>query len=70
MKNEKVVFVVAQGLLCTRLRAVSLLSSNLVRGVHVCGHFSLSPVSKRETARNLVMYMYNDEFPSEICNPL
>ena len=44
MKNEKVVFVEAQGLLCTRLRAVSLFSSNLVRGVHVCGHFSLSPV--------------------------
>ena len=46
MKNEKVVLVVAQGLLCTRLQAVSLLLSNLVRGVHVCGHFSLSPVSK------------------------
>ena len=26
--------------------------------------FSLSPVSKRERARSLVMYMYNDEFPS------
>ena len=64
MKNEKVVFVVTQGLLCTRLRAVSLLSSNLVRGIHVCGQFSLSPVSKRETARSLVMYIYNDEFPS------
>ena len=38
MKNEKVVFVVAPGLLCTRLLAVSLLSSNLVRGVHLCGH--------------------------------
>ena len=47
MKNEKVVFVVAPGLLCTRLLAVSLLSSNLVEGVHVCGHFSLSPVSKK-----------------------
>ena len=47
MKNEKVVLVVAQGLLCTRLLAVSLLSSNLVRGVHVCGHFSLLPVSKK-----------------------
>ena len=64
MKNEKVVLVVAQGLLCTRLQAVSLLLSNLVRGVHVCGHFSLSPVSKRERARSLVMYIYNDEFPS------
>ena len=47
MNIDKVVFVVAQGLLCTRLRAVSLLSSNLVRGVHECGHFSLSPVSKK-----------------------
>ena len=47
MKNEKVVLVVAQGLLCTRLQAVSLLSSNLVKGMHVCGHFSLSPVSKK-----------------------
>ena len=51
MKNEKVVLVVAQGLLCTRLQAL-------------CGHFSLSLVSKRERARSLVMYMYNDEFPS------
>ena len=25
---------------------------------------------KRETAGSLVIYMYNDEFPSEICNPL
>ena len=46
MKNEKVALVVAQGLLCTRLQVLSLLLSNLVRGVHVCGHFSLSPVSK------------------------
>ena len=47
MKNEKVVFVVAPGLLCTRLLAGSVLSSNLVKGVHLCGHFSLSPVSKK-----------------------
>ena len=47
MKNEKVVFVVAPGLLYTRLQAVSLLLSNLVRRVHVCGHFSLSLVSKK-----------------------
>ena len=64
MKNEKVVFVVAPGLLCTRLLAVSLLSSNLVKGVHVCGHLVSRLFQKRETARSLVMYIYNDEFPS------
>ena len=64
MKNEKVELVVAPGLLCTRLQAVSLLLSNLVKGVHLCGHLVSRLFQKRERARSLVMYIYNDEFPS------